>query len=346
MVNAKPTLRAVAKRAGVSLGTASNVLNNRSNVAESTRARVLEAATALGYRAQVRSVARKLTVIGTIGKNNGDQLMSVNPFYSYVLAGIERECGRHNLSMMYANIEVNHLNRPTSLPTMLLDSQVDGFLLVGTFLPDTIRFVGRQIDKPVVLLDAYAPGGGFDSVLTDNLNGAYSAVAYLIQQGHRRIGLVGSLPDAYPSIQERRKGYLRALKHHQISQSYVESSPLTQEGGYAATRALLSRAPEVTAIFACNDEVAFGVIEAATDMGRVVPDDLSVMGFDDVDMARQVTPALSTVCVEKMLMGILGVRYLIERAENPERPVLTTLISTQLVLRASVRALENDPARA
>ena len=346
MINAKPTLRAVAKRAGVSLGTASNVLNNRSNVAEATRARVLEAATALGYRAHVRSGARKLTVIGTIGKNNGDQLMSVNPFYSYVLAGIERECQHHNLSMMYANIEVNQLNRPTSLPPMLLDSQVDGVLLVGTFLPDTIRFVGRQLDKPVVLLDAYAPGCGFDSVLTDNLNGAFAAVEYLIQQGHRAIGLVGSLPDAYPSIQERHKGYLRALKHYQIGETYVESGPLTQAGGYEATRALLARAPEVTAIFACNDEVAFGVLGAADDLGRVVPDDLSVMGFDDVDRARQVSPALSTVSVEKMLMGILGVRYLIDRAEDPERPVLTTLISTQLVLRASVCALAGDPAHA
>ncbi len=225
MINAKPTLRAVAKRAGVSLGTASNVLNNRGNVAEVTRARVLEAATALGYRAQGRSSARKLNVIGTIGKNNGDELMSVNPFYSYVLAGIERECQRHNLSMLYANIEVDRLNRPTSLPPMLLDLQVDGVLMVGTFLPDTIRFVGRQIDKPVVLLDAYAPGSGFDSVLTDNLNGAFAAVDYLIQHGHREIGLVGSLPDAYPSIQERRKGYLRALKHHQIGKAYIESQP-------------------------------------------------------------------------------------------------------------------------
>ena len=343
MIHTKPTLRAVAKRAGVSLGTASNVLNNRGNVAEVTRARVLEAATALGYRAQGRGGVRKLTVIGTIGKNNGDELMSVNPFYSYVLAGIERECQHQNLSMMYATIEVDRLNRPTSLPSMLLDSQVDGVLIVGTFLPDTIRFVGQQIDKPVVLLDAYAPGSGFDSVLTDNLNGAYAAVDYLIQQGHRKIGLVGCLPDAYPSIQERRKGYLRALKHHQIDQSYVESSPLTRDGGCAATHALLARAPEITAIFACNDEVAFGVLEAASDLGRVVPDDLSVMGFDDVDLARQVTPALSTVCVEKMLMGVLGVRYLKDRADDPDRPALTTLIGTQVIPRASVRAL-NNPA--
>ena len=84
---------------------------------------------------------------------------------------------------------------------------------------------------------------------------------------------------------------------------------------------------------------------AARDLGRVVPDDLSVMGFDDVDMARQVSPALSTVWVEKKLMGILGVRCLIDRAENPDRPALTTLISTQLIRRGSVRALESDPAR-
>ncbi len=337
MIASKPTLRDVAKQAGVSLGTASNVLNNRANVADETRARVLQAATTLGYRAPVRSTAqRTLSVIGTIGKNNDGELMSVNPFYSYVLAGIERECQRLNLSMMYANIEVDRMNRPTSLPPMLVDNQVDAVLMVGTFLQDTIHLIGRQIDKPVVLVDAYAPGGGFDSVLTDNLNGAYAAVDYLIKQGHREIGLVGSLPDAYPSIQDRREGYLRALRQHGLSERYIGDSSLTREGGGEATQILLDRSPEITAIFACNDEVALGVIDKARELGRSVPDDLSVMGFDDVDMARQVSPSLSTVFVDKMLMGILAVRFLMDRAENPDRPALTTIVSTQVIPRASV----------
>lgn len=335
-----PTLRDVAERAGVSLGTASNVLNNKANVSAETRHKVLEAATALGYQIQVRSSApqrHKLSVIGTIGKIDAAGVLSNNAFYSYVLAGIERECQRQNLSLMYANIEVDKLNRPANMPPMLLDRHVDGILMVGTFLQDTIHHISQKVNKPVVLVDAYAQGSGYDAVLTDNINGSYEAVDYLIKQGHIRIGLAGSTADSYPSIRERRKGYLRALKNSGITESYIEDSPLTREGGYNATCTLLQNAPEITAIFACNDEVAVGVLNAAREMGRNVPDDLSVIGFDDIDVAQEVTPALTTVHVDKVLLGVLAVRHLRDRAETPDRPSLTTALSTQLIVRDSVR---------
>ncbi len=339
MTNEKATLRDVAQLAGVSLGTASNVLNNRVNVSEEARAKVVTAATTLGYRHQVRlmpSGQRGLSVIGTIGKIDNGEVMTTNPFYSHVLTGVERECQRHNLSLMIANIEVDAMNRPASMPPMLMDKQVDGVLVIGTFLRDTIQLIGRQVDKPVILIDAYAPGSRFDSVLTDNINGAYTAVDYLIKQGHRRIGLIGSGPDGYPSIRERRKGYLRALKHHKISQTYIEDGLLTRETGYHATIALLRRSPEVTAIFACNDEVSLGVMSAARDMGLDVPRDLSVVGFDDIDLAQQLNPQLTTMRVDKMLLGILAVRQLKQRSDNPDYPAITTLVSTRLMVRDTV----------
>jgi LacI family transcriptional regulator len=342
MTDRNPTLRDVANRAGVSLGTASNVLNNKANVSPGSRAKVLEAAALLGYQPQVRvstPLGRKLSVIGVIGKIDESGGLAVNPFYSYVLAGVERECQRQNLSLMYANIEVDSLNRPAYLPPMLQDKQVDGILMVGTFLQDTIHVISRKLDKPVVLVDAYAPGSRFDSVVIDNINGAYAAVTYLIKQGHTRIGLVGSIPDAYPSIRERRKGYVRALKHNGITETYIEDSPLTREGGYNATCALLRRAPRVTAIFACNDEVAMGVLSAAREMGRTVPNDLSLIGFDDIDLAQEANPALTTIHVDKVWIGVLAVRYLKDRAEDPGRPALTTALSTQLIVRESVRPL-------
>jgi LacI family transcriptional regulator len=342
MIEIKPTLRDVAKRAGVSLGTASNVLNDRANVSPEARTAVLGAAAELGYRTKLRlseTSRSSISVIGTIGKIEDGAAMSINPFYSHVLAGIERECQAHNLSLMFANIEVDKLNRPSNLPPMLLDNQIDGVLIVGTFLQDTIHLIGDKVDKPVVLVDAYAPGSRFDSVLTDNINGAFAAVEFLIKHGHRRIGIVGSLADAYPSIRERRKGYLRALKHYKIAQAYIEDSPLNRDGAYRATCALLQRSPEITAIFACNDEAAFGVYSAARDLGREIPHDLSVIGFDDIDLAQQLSPSLTTLHVDKTLMGTLAVRYLKERAECPERAPLTTLISAEIVIRESVRSL-------
>jgi len=338
----RSTLRDVAKMAGVSLGTASQALSNKPGVAAATRARVLKVAADLGYQQQIRlssPVTTHLSTVGLLMRRNADEPLPINPFYSYVLAGAERECQRQHLSLMYANLEVDEHNRALNWPPMLLDQRLDGILVVGAFLEDTILQISQQSSCLMVLVDGYAPGHSHDSIVTDNVNGAYSAVKYLINQGHSCIGLVGSIPDAYPSIRERRKGYTRALKEHGISQSYIEDSALTREAGYEATLRLLQRAPEVTAIFGCNDDVAVGAMNAANDLGLHVPDQLSIVGFDDIDLAQEVTPPLTTVHVDKTLMGVLAVRHLRDRAENPQRPALTTVLSTQLIVRESVRSL-------
>ncbi|MCU0475735.1 MAG: LacI family transcriptional regulator [Anaerolineae bacterium] len=338
-MNERATLRDVARKAGVSLGTASNVLNNRVNVSEDARARVLQAAAMLGYQHQARSSVRPesgLAVVGAVGKIEHGETMTANPFYSHVLAGIERESQQLGLSLMMANMAVDALNKPVAMPPMLLDKQVDGVLVMGTFLRDTIKHIRKRVDKPVVLIDAYAPGMPFDSVLTDNINGAYSAVDYLVKQGHRHIALVGSMVDGYPSIRERRKGYLRALKNHRIGDVYIEDGLLTRDVGYHSTIALLRRSPQITAIFACNDEVALGVLQAARDVGRDVPRDVSVIGFDDIDIAQKLTPQLTTMRVDKVLLGRLAVRLLRDRYEMPEMPALTMLVSATLMVRDTV----------
>jgi len=238
---------------------------------------------------------------------------------------------------MYANVDVDELNRPNVLPPMLLERQVDGIIMVGTFVETTIHRVGKSVNMPVVLVDGYAPGSVYDSVVSDNLMGAFHAVKYLIDLGHTRIGLVGSVADGYPSIRERRKGYIKALRSAGIHEEYIEDSPLLRAGGYNATVALLQRTPSITAIFACNDEVAIGTMTAAREMGRVIPDDLSLIGFDDIDLAQEISPTLTTVHVDKVLMGVMAVRHLRDRAETPGRPALTTTLGTNLIIRESVR---------
>ncbi|HEX2908899.1 MAG TPA: LacI family DNA-binding transcriptional regulator [Phototrophicaceae bacterium] len=337
------TLRDVAKLAGVSLGTASQALNNKSNVSPEKRARVLEAASTLNYQATTRTPVtstQPISVLGMLVRQDFDAPLALNSFYSYVLAGIERECQRQNLSLMYANIQVDNMNRAVSFPPLLLNQQVDGILVVGAFLQDTIEHIREVAEKPIILVDAYTLGTPYDSVVTDNINGVYNAVSYLIEAGHRQIGLIGSSPEAYPSIRERRKGYSRALKHHDLNQTdYIEDSFLTMESGYEATMRLLKRAPQVTAIFACNDNVAFAVINAARDLGLDIPGDLSVIGFDDIDLAQEVRPALTTVHVDKVMMGVIAVRQLRDRAEDISRPTMTTALSTQLIIRESVARL-------
>jgi DNA-binding LacI/PurR family transcriptional regulator len=196
--------------------------------------------------------------------------------------------------------------------------------------------IPRQI--PVVLVDAFAAGIECDTVNTNNLCGAYDAVKYLIDHGHRHIGLIGSSetgPD-HPSIGDRRQGYLKALAEYGINGDYVEDSLLQAESAFRATQKLIERAPDVTAIFACNDDVAISAIHALNEIGKRVPDDVSIIGFDD--KAVELTPPLplTTIKVEKELMGALAVRQLYERAMYRDRPPITTIIGTRLVVRASV----------
>jgi DNA-binding LacI/PurR family transcriptional regulator len=241
---------------------------------------------------------------------------------------------------MYAHLDVDEQNRPLNWPPMLFDRRVDGILVVGAFLEDTIIDISQQTQRMMVLVDSYAPDQLFDSIVMDNLNGAYSAVKYLIEMGHTHIGCIGSMPDGYPSVRERRKGYTRAVKEFGIATSYIEDGPLYREAGYDAAIRLLKRSPEVTAIFACNDDVAIGVLNAANSLGLRVPDDLSLVGFDDIELAQEVTPPLTTVHVDKTLMGVLAVRMMRDRAENPDLTRLTTRLSSQLIIRKSVCSLK------
>ncbi|MBI5928004.1 MAG: LacI family DNA-binding transcriptional regulator [Chloroflexi bacterium] len=333
----RPKLTEVAELAGVSIGTASQALNNKIGVAPETRQRVLEAAQKLGYLQYSPSRFNpNISTVGVLMKHPKDDPDIVNPFYSYVLAGAERECQRHNLSLMYASIEVDEFSRALSWPPMLSEQQVDGLLIVGAFLEPTISQISEQAGLPIVLVDGYAYNNDCDRVVTDNVNGAFAAVNYLIDQGHRHIGLIGSDANAYPSIRERRKGYTRALKTHEISKQYIEDSILERESAYAATVRLLERAPQITAIFACNDDTAIACMKAAREMGRRLPDDLSVIGFDDIDLAQEIVPTLTTIHVDKLLMGAMGVRHLVDRVRDPERASLTTSLGTQLIIRESV----------
>ena len=338
----RPTMRDIVNATGYSLGTVSHALNHKPGVAPETREHIFEIAQSLGYPVHALSghnASEDIKTVGLLIKQSGDQPYSINPFYSYVLAGAEQECQQLGVGLMFASVSVDEMNRVIQWPSMLFDRQVNGLIVVGTFLEGTIAEIEQQADA-IVLVDAYASGMAVDSVVTDNLNGALTAVNHLIECGHTHIGLIGSTPDAYPSIRERRKGYTRALKQANIETTYIEDGPLTREGGYETTLALLSRAPEVTAIFACNDNVAIGVMNAAQELNRKIPDDLSVVGFDNIDLAQEISPPLTTVHVNKTLMGQLGVRYLRDQLAREERANLTTRVNTELIKRDSVRVLD------
>ena len=335
-----PTLKDVAEQAGVSVGTASQALNGRPNVSPETRARVIDVASLLGYQVRdlkLRPVETTISVVGLLIKHDYgfDEHPLVNPFYSHVQAGVEQACRRAGLSLMLGGLEVDHRNQPLAWPAMIEEQRIDGLLIAGVFLDGSLSQFRQRLAVPIVLIDAYASNQPFDSIVTDNVEGSHEAVAHLIALGHRTIGLIGWTTGGPLSFAGRREGYERALREGGLAPQVIETVKLDREGAYEATLQLLHRVPDMTAIFTCNDEMAIGVMRAARSLGRQIPQDLSVVGFDNIDLAREIQPSLTTVHVQKTWMGNIGLRRLIERAQNPDQPRTTTTIATSLIIRES-----------
>jgi LacI family transcriptional regulator len=332
-------MRDVAKRANVALSTVSHVMNNRANVAPETRERVLEAARELGYglsQNQIKSV-------GVVSKRQmaEDGYPEFNPVYSLVLHGIDMACQRAGIQLMYSTLETDLDSVPLSLPSMLLESSVDSLILVGPSFSDPLARTVRQPSHSIVLVDSYAPDqADYDSIVPPSTDGMFLGVSHLIERGHRHIGLIGTRPTSHPSIVRRREGYLLALADNGIADTYIEDGALGDEADiFACVQRLLERAPHITAIAAANDDTAVHVQRAAKALGRRVPHDLSLIGYDDSKFAQSMNPPLTTIRFDPVWLGRLAVETLLERAENPERPPVTIAPKAVLVERESVRAL-------
>lgn len=339
----KVTLRDVAELANVALGTASQALSGKDGVLAETRRRVMQAAIELGYDIRYPLTEAQQKPIQRIGvvKHNSYDRPGLDPFYFPVIAGIERECREQGVSMIYTTLEVDEFNRAISLGKNIFRENFEGMLVVGAYIN---RDIMRQLSSagcPVVLVDGYAEANRWDRVLMNNFSGAVTAVQHLIENGHRHIGLIGSSTNCYPSIMERRAGYFHALREHGITETFVIDSVLNRDAAHQATLQLIHSNPQITAIFVVNDNAAIGVINAARELDRAVPQDLSIVGFDDISFSQDMVPPLTTMHVNKLEMGKLALRQLIYRAENPKAPIATVNIDTTLVLRKSVKSILN-----
>lgn len=338
--NAKVTISDIARETGVSPATVSLVLRDKPGVGTETRRRVLDKAQALGYiyTPSAQSAGSTVQSLGLVIKAGPDDLPDANNFYTPVLGGIEAVCRKNQINLMFSNMPVDDLNHPIELPRLVTETEVDGLLLVGMDLDVSLTATIYQRGIPVVLVDAYAYGDPFDAVVSDNTAGAYRATRYLIDNGHRRIAIIGSQPEAYPSIRERRAGYLQAMTETDLPPVFLDCH-LTPPVVADCFPPFLTEHPDVTAVFGCNDEVAIAVMQSARALGRRVPDELSVIGFDNILLAQHVTPPLSTMRIDKMGMGRLAAQSLLNRIEFPEAGQVRVVISPSLIERHSVRPL-------
>jgi LacI family transcriptional regulator len=336
------SLEDIARESGYSISTVSLALRNQPGIPQETRQRVQETARGLGYRSRESSPRREpiqhleLKNVGVVIKAQPDDFPQTNQFYSHVLVGIEAACRQNKLNLIMATILVDDNNHPIEVPSILQEGGVEGILVVGAYLDDLMLEILRQRSLPMVLVDAYVQEGEYDSVVSDNIEGACQAVRYLLARGHRSIGFVGGSPSAYPSLLERREGFLRGLDFDLDSRGYFADCGIDPEEVSEEIRKLLGEHPEITALVGVNDEVAISAMRAAHLLGFQIPDDLSVVGFDDILLSSHVQPALTTMRVDKINMGRLAVIHLINRSNNPSAAITTSTIHTCLEERESV----------
>jgi LacI family transcriptional regulator len=338
-MKAKIKLSDIARRTGVSLSTVSLALNNRPGISQETRSRILAIAREFEYPIKSSPVigkSNRLMTIGMVVKTDPDIPPLSNPFYSKVIGGIEESCRRNGVNLLFATLSVDENNRPFEVPKLFNNNSVDGLLLVGTYVDETVFSLPSKRHLPIVLVDGYSNTERYDAVISDNFWAAYQAVEFLIKHGHRHIGLVGSEPVCYPSLKERRNGYLRALKENDISDTFISNFNINKSGGYQETTSLLQENPQLTALFCVNDNVGSAAIRAARDLGKLVPDDISIIGYDDTYLAANTHPGLTTMHVDTVAMGHAAVHLLSLRLENPESARMTLTIHPTLVSRQSV----------
>lgn len=329
----------IAQASGVSLTAVSLALSDKPGISQETRARVIEVARSLGYRFRSPISSAPVKAIKTIGllvKAGTNDEPQANHFYSHVIAGIESTCRQMGINLMYANLPVDADNVPVEVPALLEKGDVDGMLLIGVFVDEPLILALETRRCPVVLIDSYAEKRVFNSVVSDNIYGAYQATEYLINKGHRQIGFIGGHDRAYPSFRDRRVGYRRALADHNITCSYFANCSHNRAEIAAAAVDLMQKNPRITGIVAVNDETAISVMYALIENGIRVPQAVSVVGFDDIFLAENVVPSLSTMHVNKQSMGRMAVQLLINQVYQADGGYVTSVFRPTLVERNSV----------
>jgi LacI family transcriptional regulator len=341
----KVTIADIAARSGVSPAAVSLALRNKPGVSEDTRQLILRNARDMGYFQFDTSRASTQVNVATIGlvvkSESHDSPLDGDYFYAPVIAGIESYCRQQDINLIYASLPVDEDNRPVNAPRLLKEQTADGLLLVGALLNDPMAQLINNQNVPVVLVDAYAPFGDYDAVTTDNVQGGYEATRHLIENGHKQIGIIGSYPGSYPSILERRAGYLKALAEFDLEPIFIDCQHRADETRLAM-RAFLESRPRATALFGVNDEVSIAAIREAEEFGQRVPVNLSVIGFDNISLAQHVSPALTTMRVDKSGMGRLAAQLLMNRIQYPQMGRVETIMRPGLIERETVKNLSKS----
>ena len=335
-------MKEIARIAGVSLGTVSHVLNNTAKVREPTRKRVLEAVQAAGYQPSQLARALRRDKTNMIGMIIPD---ITNPFFPAVVRGAEDVAFSNGYRLVLCNTDNDHSKELVHLNELRTYLPAGLIVIPSNFSDLTAQAeIYRQAGTGVVCIDRLPKNWSGDSVTADNEEGAYNATRYLLQMGHARLAAITG-PLHLTNAQERLGGFKRAVREAKLhlSPEYVQEATFDKSGGYSKALVLLRLIPRPTAIFAGNDMIALGALLAIREAGLRCPEDVSLMGFDDLDLAETTNPSLSSVSQSGYQLGTTAARILLDRLEGDKSPAKQLVLQTSLRLRHSVAAPSVDP---
>lgn len=329
------TIYDVAREADVSMATVSRVVNGNPNVKPTTRKKVLEVIRQLGYRpnAVARGLAsKKTTTVGVIIPDIS------NMFYAELTRGIEDIATMYHYNIILSNSDLK-TEKELKLIETLLEKQVDGLVYLGGELTDKHQEIFSETNVPVVLAATHDQSQKQAFVTIDQKKAAEEATTVLVKEGNQKIAFIsGPLTDVvkgYPRYQ----GYKSALQKHQIpfDEDWVRVGDYRYASGYQSMIELLEAHPNCTAVFAASDEMAVGAIHAALDKGKKIPEELSVIGFENIPLASQVRPLLSTIHVPMYDIGAVAMRLLTKFMNNEEIESSQVVLQYMVELRQSTR---------
>ena len=337
------TIYDVARKAGVGIGTVSRAINDSGSIAEHTKERVLAVAGELGFRPQAsaRGLARKKTnTIGVIVP------FFTGYFFMELLRGIQEEISKHQYDLILYSVDrIN--KKEILLKKISQERKIDGLLFVSLEMTDGDADNFLVSHFPVVLIDNHHPG--LDSITVENRDGAYIATQHLIRLGHTRIAMINGHLKSSPA-RARLEGYKKALHDHDldfrneymfISDFVHGEDGFNQAAGYEAMKHLLNlNHHRPTAVFISSDIQAVGAMKAIRESGLDIPEDMAIVGFDDIEMAQHI--GLTTMRQPMFQMGRLAVERLVERMSGEQSNGFHQTFHTELIIRESCGALKND----
>lgn len=335
------TLKDVAKKADVSSATVSYVLNGKKSISAETKKRVWDAIESLDYVPDLS--ARSLTMrdsklIGVVVPQTepGSKLMFQNNFYSEILGSIEYHARLHGYHVIISATDANE-----SYMTLAKERNLDGIIVIGMY-PDEFYQQMKKTRIPIVLIDSYCDDHYYHNIRIDDAYGSYLATKYVLEQGHRKIAFFSGQLKENGVMKKRLIGYQQALAEKQVPfcPEYVFEGKIDYDSGIQLAENLLDAKLPATAVVAAADILAMGAMKGFYERGVKVPDDLSVMGFDDLEISKYLTPGLTTIKQEISQKGERAVEMLFKNIQEPNLTKQEQILPVSIVERSSVKSIK------